>query len=318
MSKHHVILGGNGFIARHVALRLLHAGDSVTLVSRHTDESNLPQSLQKNCHFVATELGAADWDGLVARADIVHHYAWSSIPASANANPSGDLQANVYPTINLLDALRRRGGGRVIFTSSGGTVYGKVGQVPVPEEHSLAPISAYGAGKVTAEVFLGLYRSLYNIDCRIARIANAYGAGQNPQRGLGAVTTFLHNSLDHKPITIWGNGEIVRDYIHVSDISELLVLLANAQQGNEFIFNVGSGVGTSLNEIVLEIEKNLKQTLTVNRTSHRSFDIPVNILSIERAKQIFGWHPRLSFSQGLALTLSDIQEGKTCSTLLGV
>lgn len=318
MSEHHVILGGGGFIGRHVALRLVAAGKKVTLVVRHNGVVLLPQAIQDSCHVVTTELGAADWDELVATADVVHHYAWSSIPASANANPNGDLQANVCPTIDLLDALRRRGGGRVVFASSGGTVYGKVRELPVPEDHSLAPMSAYGTGKVTAEAFLGLYRSLYNVDCRIARIANAYGAGQDPRRGLGAVTTFLHNGLNKQPITIWGDGEIIRDYVHVSDISAFLVALAQAPREEAFIFNVGSGVGTSLNEIVSSIEQHLEYALVVQRTNHRNFDIPANILSIERAKQTLGWQPRLLFSDGLALTLADIREGKMTSTLLDV
>lgn len=318
MSEHHVILGGGGFIARHVALRLLAAGQKVTLVVRHNRIILLPQTVQQSCAIVTTPLGATEWDALVAKADVVHHYAWGSIPASANANPSADLQANVCPTIDLLDALRRRGGGRVIFTSSGGTVYGKVRDLPIPEDHSLAPMSAYGASKVAAEVFFCLYRSLYNIDCRIARIANAYGAGQDPQRGLGAVTTFLYKSLNKTPLTIWGDGEVVRDYVHVSDISAFLVLLAQAPFGEEFIFNVGNGVGTSLNEIIVGIERHLGYSLIVQRTDNRNFDIPVNILSIERAKRTFGWQPRLLFPDGLAMTLADIKEGKMNSTLLDV
>lgn len=316
MPERHVILGGRGFIARHVALRLLEAGQSVTIVARHNTVDLLPEQVRKLCPVIVAELGSADWDDLVADADVVHHYAWSSIPASANANPSGDLRANVDPTISLLDALRRRGGGRVVFSSSGGTVYGKVDRVPVPEEHPLAPINAYGAGKAAGEIFFGLYRSMYDVDCRIARIANAYGAGQDPKRGLGAVTTFLHQALNDQPITIWGGGDTIRDYIHVSDISEFLVSLSQAPRSDSFIFNVGSGFGTSLNDIVSEIERQLGRSPVVQRMEHRSFDVPVSVLSIEKAAAVLGWHPRLSFSQGFALTFADIREGKTCSTLI--
>ena len=138
----------------------------------------MPLEIQDLIAWQELELGSADWDRLVADADVVHHYAWSSIPASANGNPGGDLQINVGSTIDLLDALRRRGGGRVIFSSSGGTVYGKLNETPVREDHAVAPITAYGASKATAEIYLSLYRALHGLDCRIARVANPYGAGK--------------------------------------------------------------------------------------------------------------------------------------------
>ena len=130
--------------------------------------------------------------------DVVHHYAWSSIPATANANPLGDLTANVSPLINLLDALVKRGRGRIVFSSSGGTVYGRLSKIPVPENHINEPINAYGAGKVAAEIYLKLFATLHGLDCRIARIANPFGAGQDIARGQGAVTTFFTTSIERR------------------------------------------------------------------------------------------------------------------------
>jgi UDP-glucose 4-epimerase len=237
----------------------------------------------------------------------VHHYAWTSIPASANANPIGDLTSNVTTTMALLEALRRKGGGRLVFSSSGGTVYGKLQTVPVPEDHPLAPITAYGAGKVTAEIYLGLYRALHGLDCRIARIANPYGAGQNLARGQGAATTFLHSALKGEPIVVWGDGEVVRDYLHVSDVAAALVALAVAPSLDEFhTFNIGSGLGVSLNEIVEELERRLNRRIDVRREPSRPFDVPISVLDISRARKILRWEPRLSFGEGIALTMTDL------------
>ena len=208
--------------------------------------------------------------------------------------------------MDLLEAQRRRGGGRTIFTSSGGTVYGKLQQVPVPETHPLQPITAYGAGKVTAEVYFGLYRTLHGLDCRIARIANPYGAGQNLSRGLGAITTFCHKALQDEPITIWGDGEIVRDYIYVGDVASALAALALAEPSPTFVFNIGSGVGHSLNEIVREIEGHLNRKLEVTRTAERSFDVPRSILAIERAGRVLDWRPKMKFDKGIHRTLDDL------------
>ncbi len=303
---HHLILGGSGFIGRHVAILLARAGHRVTLGSRHPMAYAVPADIRDLVIWQRVEVGSADWDRLVADADVVHHYAWGSIPASANANPGGDLLTNVGTTIDLLDAMRRRGGGRIIFLSSGGTVYGKLHETPVKEDHAVAPITAYGAGKATAEVYLSLYRALHGLDCRIARVANPYGAGQDLSRGLGAVTTFLHNALLGQPIVIWGNGDVVRDYIHISDVAKCLVKLAVGPRQDHFIFNVGSGVGISLNDVIAELELSLGRTLDVSRTETRAFDVPVSILAIDRARRDLDWAPALSFREGIGRTVEDL------------
>jgi UDP-glucose 4-epimerase len=307
--KRHLILGGGGFVGRHVAMELVRQGHDVLLASRGPLVQEFPSAFADYIRCQFFEMGSADWDRLVAEMDVVHHYAWSSLPASANANPGGDLLANVGATVNMLDALRRRGAGRVIFASSGGTVYGKLKQTPVSEDHPLTPINAYGAGKVAAEVYLSLYRAMCGLDCRIARIANPYGAGQNSLHGQGAVTTFIRKALSQQPITIWGTGEVVRDYVYITDVAKCLVALAAAPRDDQFVFNVGSGVGLSLNDIVTELESQLDCKLNIKRVEARPIDIPTSILAIERAKEVLDWSPLVSFSDGVARTSGDISKG---------
>ncbi len=261
-------------------------------------------------------MASADWDALIADVAVVHHYAWTSIPASANANPVGDMTSNVTGTLAILEALRRRGSGRIVFPSSGGTVYGRLQQVPVPEDHPLVPITAYGAGKAAVEIYLGLYRALHGVDCRVARIANPYGVGQNLARGQGAVTTFLHRALTNQPIVIWGDGEVVRDYIHVTDVAAALVALAVAPRLDQFqTFNVGSGTGVSLNAIIAELENRLNRRLNVRREHSRPFDVPISVLDITRARQALSWRPCLSFSDGMKRTMADLMANADLSTL---
>lgn len=284
------------------------------LAGRHPPAGEIPAGLPGRIDFELTELGSADWDRLVADVDVVHHYAWGSLPASANANPGGDLLGNVGPLIAMLEALQRRGDGRVIFSSSGGTVYGRPQQIPVPEDHALAPINAYGAGKATAEIYLSLFRSMHGMDCRIARISNPFGAGQNISRGQGAVTTFIQHAMSDEPITIWGTGAVVRDYIHINDTAKCLAILANAPRHTEHIFNIGSGAGISLNEIVTELEACLGRPVNVTRTEPRPIDVPVSVLSIDRAREILGWSPALSFAEGILRTLGDLSRKAYFST----
>ncbi len=314
--ERHLLVGGCGFIGRHVAVQLARANREVVLADRVRNPFSFPDDVAGRITWIPLEAASADWDLLVENVAVVHHYAWTSIPASANANPIGDLTSNVTATMALLEALRRRGGGRVVFSSSGGTVYGKLQHVPVVEDHPLLPITAYGAGKVTAEIYLGLYRALHGLDCRVARIANPYGAGQNLAKGQGAVTTFLHSALKNEPIVVWGDGGVVRDYVHVVDVAAALVTLALAPQLGPFhTFNIGSGKGVSLNEIIAELQVRLERQLHVRREPSRSFDVPISVLDISRARQTLGWEPRISFSEGVFLTMNDLARNARLSTL---
>lgn len=316
MNSNHLIVGGGGFIGRHVAIVLARQGHRVVVADRTQPHFEFPADVRDRISWERLELASADWDAMIADMDTVHHYAWTSIPASANANPLGDLTSNVASTITLLDALHRKAKGRIVFASSGGTVYGKVREVPVKEDHALAPITAYGAGKVAAEVYLGLYRSLYNVDCRIARISNPFGAGQDIAKGQGAATKFLHQALSNEEIVIWGDGTVIRDYIHISDVADALALFALLPDlGETYVLNIGSGEGTSLNQIISEIEHRLRKRLAVRRVAARPFDVPVNVLDITRAREILRWKPALAFADAMALTLNDLANGAPFSTL---
>jgi UDP-glucose 4-epimerase len=309
-SGYHLILGGSGFIGRHVAILLARAGSNVVIASRTPPAQEFEPEIKERIAWRSFHLGTAQWDDLIEDASVVHHYAWASIPASANDNPALDLDANVMPTLSLLEAMRRKGKDApvLLFASSGGTVYGRLRRVPVEEDHPLSPITAYGAGKAAAEMYVGIYRALYGLDCRIARLANPFGAGQDLSKGLGAATTFLHHALTEQPIVIWGDGEVVRDYIHISDAASGLVALATALvRDGPWIFNIGSGEGISLNAIVAELEARLGRRLDVRREPGRAFDVPVSVLDITRIREVLGWTPELSFSEGIGRTLADLR-----------
>jgi len=312
-----LILGGSGFLGRHVAALHAAAGDRVVLADRSKPTWELPAQLADHIAWKAFDLATGDSASLLEEASIVYHCAWSTYPASANADPSGDLAANVLPTLRLLEALRLHPGGpRLVFLSSGGTVYGKLQRIPVHEDHPLEPIGAYGAGKAAAEMYCGVYRALYDLDCRVARLSNPFGAGQHPARGQGAVTIFIHRALAGQPIEVWGTGEIVRDYLHVSDAAAGLIAVGSSPPNeSQHVFNLGSGQGVSINAIVSELEAVLGRTLEVHYLPGRLFDIPVSILDVTRAREVLGWTARLSFSEGLVRTLFDLERGAHLSTV---
>lgn len=306
---HHLILGGCGFIGRHVALELARSGHRVIVADRAVPPCEFPADVRARITWTRFDMAATDWVSLIAGAAIIHHYAWTTIPATANADPAGDLFANVVPTLALLEAIQHSTNRpRLIFASSGGTVYGKLQHVPAHENHPLAPITAYGASKAAVELYLGHYRSVYGLDCRVARLANPFGAGQNVSRGQGAATTFAHEALLGRAIAIWGDGEVVRDYIHISDAAAGMVALAcTPLPDGPWIFNIASGHGVSLNGIVTELETRLGRTLEVHRESGRAFDVPISVLDVTLARILLGWSPRLSFQDGMARTLLDLE-----------
>jgi UDP-glucose 4-epimerase len=313
----HVIVGGCGFIGRHVALKLARLGHVVILADRSAPKYDFPEDVRARITWTPCDVAETDLDSLVDGATAIHHYAWSTIPLTANADPTGDLSANVIPTLALLEAIKRSSSRpRFIFVSSGGTVYGKLRHVPVREDHPLAPLTAYGVSKAAVELYLNHYRVVHGLDCRVARLANPYGAGQDPGRGQGAATTFLHRALTGRPIEIWGDGEVVRDYIHISDAAAGLVAVACASQSDgPWIFNIASGQGVSLNGVVAALEARIGRTLDVRREAGRLFDVPISVLDVTLARTVLGWSPRLSFQEGMARTLRDLEQGSVISAL---
>lgn len=309
----HVVLGGHGFIGRHVALLLARRGDSVRLLDRVAPP--LPPEfggLDVSCAQI--DVAADDWYNELAGADVVHHYAWSTVPATANADPIRDLDQNVRGTLGMLEALRGLPGKTILFASSGGTVYGRLRQSPVPETHPLEPTTAYGVSKLAVERYFGYYRSLYGMDCRVARIANPYGAGQNPRTNQGAASSFLFKAMAGERIEIWGDGSVVRDFIHIADLAAGLACLGDAalSQSPEMpVFNFGSGQGVSLNEIVAELRGQLGGPVSIDYLPGRAFDIPVSVLDISAAAATLGWRPRFDFPTGYGRMIADLRAGNT-------
>jgi UDP-glucose 4-epimerase len=327
----HLILGGLGFIGRHVAVRLAAKGEDATIFDQMVPTEDMVRQIEADAgrpvDFLQGDMANADWTALLAAVDVVHHYAWSTIPQTANEDPIGDLDANVRNTLRLLEAMRTDAMGeasvkrRLVFASSGGTVYGRLQKTPVPESHPFAPITAYGVSKVAVELYLGFYRSIAGLDCRIARISNPFGAGQSPTRLQGAASAFLFKALAGEQIDIWGDGSVVRDFIHVSDLAEGLSSIALASQediGPRPAFNIGSGVGISLSGIVATIAEHLGRELDVRYHPARPFDVAVSVLDIAHARERCHWSPQLTFSEGCDRMIRDLKSGRTwLSTPLG-
>ena len=309
----HVVVGGCGFMGRHLVRALAEAGRDVAVVDRMPFPSKGPSVETKIIDVV--HASTRDFDAIIGSADVVHHYAWTTIPGTANADPLSDVQDNLRITLGILEALRRRSGGRLIFPSSGGTVYGRLHQVPAAEDHPLEPITAYGVSKIAAEKYLQLYRYLHGIDTRVLRISNPYGTGQNPTSQQGAISTFVYRALTQSPIEIWGDGGVMRDFIHIMDVIPALLTAAglDCRAGEQMpIFNIGSGTAASLNDIVRLIEAVIGGPVLVEYRPSRAFDVPVSVLDITRAGRALNWKPKIDLKEGITRMVLDFRIDKSC------
>jgi UDP-glucose 4-epimerase len=292
-----LVLGGNGFIGSHLVDQLLAEEHKVRVFDKYEEHYRKP------IPAVDYQYGDFGNRGLLMETlvdiDIVFHLISTTLPKTSNDDPAFDVQSNVVETLFLLEQCITRKVSKVIFVSSGGTVYGKPSMLPIPENSPTDPECSYGITKLAIEKYLYLYWYLHGLDYCILRLANAYGERQRPTATQGAIPVFLERALRNDEIVVWGDGSVVRDYIYVTDIASAL-LRAITYSGEGRIFNIGSGQGHSLNEVIHIIQSVTGQPLQVKYTKGRSFDVPINVLDISRARVDLNWTPTVSLSEGIA------------------
>lgn len=298
-----VVIGGGGFLGAHLCPGLLDAGAHVRAYGRTRYHEEPLRGVQW--------LGGALSDleklsTVVEGADVVFHLAGSSTPASAEAGRIRDLTTSVAGTIDLLDLCRNAGVDRVVFTSSGGTVYG-AGETPPFTERSLPrPMSTYGINKLAIEGYMSLYNRLYGMRNVSLRIANPFGPYQHGLKNQGVVSVFAQRALAGEPIVIWGDGSAERDYLFAPDVADAM-LRAAVYDGDEEVFNVGSGIGRSLREVVVSLEDVLQRSIKVEYQRKRGFDVPVSVLDSRLAQRELGWQASTDWADALRLTCDWLQ-----------
>jgi UDP-glucose 4-epimerase len=246
-------------------------------------------------------------DSALAGVDSVVHAAHTTVPASSMKDISFDLTSNIPPLMALLQDLGRHSGLRtLVYLSSGGTVYGNPGaHHPISEDHPTTPISSYGLTKLIAEHYIRLCLSGTAVSAFVLRVSNAYGERQDLMRPQGVIGHFLKSLHDDRPVAIYGDGSVVRDYVHAADVASAILhcLLDDpAKPAGVRTFNVGSGYAVTLNELVNLIELVTGRPLTVHRYPDRTFDCQYNVLDCSAIRNALGWTPQIPLQVGLELT----------------
>lgn len=296
---HALVLGGNGFIGTHLARRLVAGGAKVSVLDRGPARPEL----------AAASLDAyleADWKetgflrAVLRNVDVVYHLISTTVPSTGDADPCADIQGNLLGTLGLAEEMERANVRRIVFLSSGGTVYGNPEAMPVPEAHPCNPISSYGIVKFAIERYLEAFRRKGSLSPLVVRASNPYGPLQGAGSGQGVVAAFLGKALAGEPLSIWGDGTQVRDYVYIDDLVEFIASASEKEATGTF--NVGSGTGRNLLQLVDVISRVVGKPLEVTFNSGREFDVKELVLDISAARAV-GWRPETTLADGVERTV---------------
>ncbi|MCK4838871.1 MAG: NAD-dependent epimerase/dehydratase family protein [Desulfobulbaceae bacterium] len=293
-----LVLGGTGFIGSYVVDRLLASGHEVRVFSRTPEQFRSP--------LAEVDYRLADFNDIPALeealsgVDVVFHLISTTTPATSNQDQIFDIESNLVATVKLIQLIRDSGVRRLVYLSSGGTVYGIPEMLPIPEEHPLRPICSYGIVKVAVENYLHMFQQLHGLDYVVLRASNPYGERQGHYGVQGVIGTFLNKTLKGEELEIWGDGGVVRDFVYVKDLAALCV--AAAESDKVGVYNGGSGRGHSIEEVRGYVEEAVGRKLLVIRRESRNFDVPKVVLDIKKASHAFNWRPTVDLATGIKIT----------------
>lgn len=298
-----LVVGGNGFIGSHLSERLLREGYEVAVLDRFKSGVNNLKEIRGQIEifrgsYLDQELLRTAMKGM----DYVFHYASSTTPATSIADPDYEIESNLLGSVRLLQIARDEGVKKVIFPSSGGTIYGEPKRLPVREEDCALPSNPYAISKWAVERYLHHFHELYGLDYLILRYSNPYGERQSPYGKQGVIPIFLNRIKHNQRPVIYGDGSMVRDYIYINDIIDATSILFESVIKDK-VFNVGSGIGVSLNEIIKTMYsifgEEIRPIYEIN--SSRTYVTSI-VLDIAKIETKTGWKPSTSIEEGIRKT----------------
>lgn len=290
-----LLVGGAGFIGTALARNLVSAGKDVHILARKDPQWTDGVGQVHVGDFAHLE----KIEEVISRCATIVHLASSTTPGSSAYHP-GQERENLVSTLEALEFLQRKAGMHIVFLSSGGTVYGNPDALPVDENSPLRPVSYHGAGKVALEAFWNVFRAAGHA-VTVLRPSNAYGPGQFPDQGFGLVHAALEHARLGKPIEIWGDGKNERDFVYIDDLVEAIVAVVG-RPGDSETYNIGSGVGYSLSQVVAMAERITGRTIQIKYRPARAGDVRRVVLDSSLFQRAFSWQPKVSLEEGMKRT----------------
>ena len=310
MTRRVLVTGGAGFIGSHVVERFAADGATVHILD------NLVSGKRENVPAAATlhqlDVASPDAAKLVREGgfDVVVHLAAQMDVRKSVADPVYDATVNVLGTVNMLEAIRAGGRAtRFVFSSTGGAVYGDFVTPPNEETFPKDPESPYAISKLGAEYYLAYYNRVHGLDAAALRYGNVYGPRQDPHGEAGVVAIFCSRIIDGEPLTVFGDGEQTRDYVYVGDVARATVRAATgplppARQLDSRAFNIGTGVGTSVNDLARRLLGAAGRQVEIRHAPKRAGEQQHSVLDVRKAASALGWRPEISLDEGLGETFA--------------
>ena len=297
--KHVTVLGGFGFIGRHLCRALLLDGYQVRVFSRQDSMPSALEDLRSQLEIVIGDITCPKSVlGAIENTDVVIPLVHTTSPGSSMTDPFYDICSNVAATAQWASCISKTNVRRIIYISSGGTVYGIPQDKLISENHPTDPICSYGITKLAIEKYFSMYAMMHGIESFTIRPSNIYGEGQKLNKGQGVIGILVNRALRGEPLEVWGSGEALRDYIFVDDMI-LAILKILKYKGEIRTFNIGSGVGHSVLDIIDRLRYQLGTFPELIYKSARGFDVPVNILDSKLLQCETGWRSCISLDDGI-------------------
>jgi len=300
-----VVLGGNGFLGSSMVDELAAQGHEVTAFDRFSAAE--PAYRAAGVRAITGDfLNEADLRDMLVGQDYLFHFLSTTTPASAENDPSLDVRTNVSQTVRLLELAVQAGVTKVYFASTGGAIYGDQ-DVPLIGEDSLpSPVSPYAIGKQAIEGYLRYFHRKHGLESVSFRISNPYGPRQHINKKQGVIPIFLHAVASGMPIELFGDGSAVRDYIYAEDAARMMAR-AVGRMTHHSVYNIGSGRGTSLNDLIGLVREVTGETLSVERRPQPTTFVQRSVLDISRYHSEFGESDLIPLREGIELTWSASQ-----------
>lgn len=297
-----LIIGGNGFIGKNLVIDLKKCNYDVVVFD--IDTKPLRMSLKNEYGIECIEGDINNTQYLINQIKDIDYVVWlihTTVPATSMYDLEFDLQSNIPPLIRFTQHILGQGYvQKFVYLSSGGTIYGNpVVNRPINERYEKNPISSYGLTKLIAEEYLNFIFSANPEKLVIFRPSNVYGRYQNLKKPQGLIGHVLKSVIMNEPITVFGDGSVVRDYIHVSDLTNAIIKSFTVTNVTSTILNIGSGVPESVNDILSAISNVTGQELNIIRKPTRNFDCQYNVLSVQEAQKTLNWSPTIDLTEGI-------------------
>jgi UDP-glucose 4-epimerase len=309
------ILGGLGFLGSHICRELVAQGFVVRIFDKLPFTNAFVADIEHNVEIVEGDFSRPqEVLNAIADASTVIHLIHTTIPGSSMDDPEYDITSNVAASVKWLMRLAETRIRRILYVSSGGTVYGIPETIPISETHPTNPVCSYGITKLAIEKYIAMYASMQNVGYCILRPSNVYGVGQRLDSRQGVIGGFIHRALCGKPLEIWGKGTSVRDFLYIDDLVDAMLAILT-YTGPHHIFNVSNEEGYSLLELIAILRDQLGSLPPIIYSPDRGFDVPVNILDSSRLHSETGWQAHVGIENGIIRTIEWLKNSTANRTI---